>query len=88
MDAAENPLRNRSYEEIKGLLGTIIGGEEDTRVYDKPTVNADIPTDFDSRKQWPSCIHPIRDQKSCGSCWAFAASEALTDRFCIASGGK
>jgi cathepsin B len=45
------------------------------------------PTSFDSRTQWPSCIHPIRDQAQCGSCWAFAASEALSDRFCIASSG-
>jgi len=44
-----------------------------------------IPTSFDSRTKWANCIHPIRDQKQCGSCWAFAASQVLSDRFCIVS---
>jgi len=52
-----------------------------------PVVN--IPATFDARQQWPSCttIGNIRDQGSCGSCWAFAATESLADRFCIASSG-
>ena len=33
-------------------------------------------------------MHPIRDQMRCGSCWAFAASEVLGDRFALASQGK
>eukprot|EP01017_Pseudomicrothorax_dubius_P026877 TRINITY_DN3038_c0_g2_i2.p1 TRINITY_DN3038_c0_g2~~TRINITY_DN3038_c0_g2_i2.p1 ORF type:complete len:479 (+),score=98.24 TRINITY_DN3038_c0_g2_i2:112-1548(+) len=44
-----------------------------------------VPDSFDARRTWPNCIHPIRDQKHCGSCWAFAGSEVLSDRFCIAS---
>ena len=43
----------------------------------------DLPTDFDGRKKWPKCIHPIRIQSHCGSCWAFATAEAISDRFCI-----
>eukprot|EP01132_Coremiostelium_polycephalum_P009934 gene9934-12182_t len=47
----------------------------------------DIPASFDSRVEFPGCIHEIRDQGHCGSCWAFAASGVLQDRFCIASHG-
>jgi len=44
---------------------------------------ADPPAAFDSRTQWKGLIHPIRDQQRCGSCWAFSASEVLSDRVAI-----
>merc|ERR1712038_1546058 len=46
----------------------------------------EVPSDFDSRRQWEGLVHPIRDQQQCGSCWAFSASEVLSDRIAIASG--
>lgn len=49
--------------------------------------DSDVPASFDARQQWPKYIHAIRDQQQCGSCWAFAASETLSDRFAIASNG-
>lgn len=51
---------------------------------DEEVDEGDLPTDFDGRKKWPKCIHPIRTQGRCGSCWAFATAEAISDRFCIA----
>lgn len=49
-----------------------------------------LPENFDARKKWPHCptIREVRDQGSCGSCWAFAAVEAMSDRLCISSQGN
>jgi len=46
-----------------------------------------IPASFDARlkPEWSGCIHSVRDQKTCGSCWAFSSAAFLEDRFCIAS---
>jgi len=46
------------------------------------------PESFDSETNWPQCakvIGDIRDQSNCGCCWAFAGSEAASDRMCIAT---
>lgn len=50
----------------------------------------DLPDSFDSRVLWPNCssIKEVRDQSTCGSCWAFAAVEAMSDRICIGNGQR
>lgn len=74
-----------TLEEAKRYLGAPIKPLTDVTPI---TIHAEqVPDSFDSRDQWPNCIHPIRDQAQCGSCWAFAASEVLSDRYCIASNG-
>ncbi|CAG5118286.1 unnamed protein product [Candidula unifasciata] len=53
-------------------------------------VREDLPDTFDPRTKWTSCpsLSEIRDQSNCGSCWAFGAVEAITDRICIKGGGQ
>ncbi|KAK9875093.1 hypothetical protein WA026_005888 [Henosepilachna vigintioctopunctata] len=52
--------------------------------------NITIPSEFDARQKWPYCnsIGQISDQSVCGSCWAFATTEMITDRICIHSLGS
>jgi cathepsin B len=82
----ENPFINWTHDEIKSLLSL----KHFAPLRNNIEVGnvQDLPTNFDARVKWPECIHPIRDQQHCGSCWAFGLTEVLSDRFCIASQGK
>jgi len=45
-----------------------------------------LPKQFDSRRTFAGCVGPVLDQGRCGSCWAFGAIEAISDRLCIQNG--
>jgi cathepsin B len=81
----EHTFKDMTFDEIKMRLGLKMMDKSKLKPVFYGQVRDDLPTSFDARKQWPDCIHAIRDQQRCGSCWAFAASEVLSDRFCIAS---
>lgn len=91
--AAHQPFfEGLTFDDARGLLGTTLSHVSKhlnetlhESVY-AAIPDEDLPSDFDSRTKWPGLIHPIRDQERCGSCWAFSASEVLSDRVAIAKG--
>lgn len=81
---------NADISYVKKLCGTILHGGPRLPVRETFAEKLGLPDNFDSRTQWPNCptIQEIRDQGSCGSCWAFGAVEAISDRICVHSNGK
>lgn len=79
-----------TIKQVKGLLGAWLkpGKELGLKVLTHKVIK-DLPENFDARENWPGCptIKEVRDQGSCGSCWAFGAVEAMSDRYCIHSRG-
>jgi len=45
---------------------------------------ADLPVNIDWRDK--RCVGPVKDQESCGSCWAFATTAILESAHCINTG--
>jgi len=87
--------RNFHPETDMGYIRSMMGALKEPKKVKLPIQTRDltglrIPDNFDAREKWPNCtsLKEIRDQGGCGSCWAFAATEAMTDRLCIATNGE
>lgn len=79
-----------SRRELRGMLGVVFPNDNEGVSCPKnvDVDMTDVPDSFDARTQWPGFIHKPLDQAQCGSCWAFAASEVLSDRLAIATNGS
>ncbi|XP_061714221.1 cathepsin B-like [Cydia pomonella] len=89
--AGRNFPLDTSLTYIKGLMGLLKSSSVSklpVQIHEDGLI-ANLPENFDSREKWPSCpsLNEIRDQGSCGSCWAMGATEVMTDRVCIYSNG-
>jgi len=91
---AADPERFGTFEDVKTLCGTFVKGHPNWKapnleVYEDVTpINATALADsLDLRTAHPACtvIGKIRDQSSCGSCWAFGSVESFEDRRCIST---
>lgn len=89
---AEVPSRFESVVDVANLCGTWVKGHPKYNASILPESQIetakDIPESFDARTNWANCtvIGKIRDQSSCGSCWAFGSTESFEDRRCVATG--
>lgn len=53
-----------------------------------PKIKISLPKNFNGKEIWKGLLSPVRNQGSCGSCWAFASVTCLADKFNIQSMGK
>ena len=80
--AKEYPHLTRAR--VRSMLGDL----DRATPKDKYAPSNDLPESFDARTQWGDVILPVRDQESCGGCWAFATAETAGDRLGILGCGK
>ncbi|KAJ3646645.1 hypothetical protein Zmor_024222 [Zophobas morio] len=90
--AGENFPENITMESLQRLNGALfIKPQFRPKVKYYDISRKDIPEFFDASEEWSECndvIATIRHQGQCGACWAFASTEVMADRLCIATGGK
>jgi cathepsin B len=87
LDYEDHPFKDLTKDDLIKKLGLMKDNSIQLRNIMYGETTQALPRTFNSKDKWPQCIHPIRDQQNCGSCWAFSSSEVLSDRMCIATGG-
>ncbi len=89
--ADETSVSRLDPQERKKLLGTILDKvppgqdkakpDKPSKPEPRPEPDPDLPDYYDWRDQ--AVVTPIKDQASCGSCWAFGAIAALESAYLI-----
>ena len=77
----ENVFRGWTESELHALLGVKLPEE----VASLPVFESDVVPPMTLSWENDKCIHEVRNQGSCGSCWAFGVAGMLSDRCCMHS---
>jgi len=88
---AAAPSKFGGPEDVEFFMGAFLPGDakySEPRAKDITPSNDALPSSFDSATKWPQCsvIANVRDQSTCGTCWAFASAASFESRACIESG--
>ena len=88
----------KNSTQVQSKLGLVASADVDAAVSDFSVPNNALvaqlflnlkclflPSSLDLRSKYIKCtsIRTIRNQLNCGSCWAFASMNSLSDRYCI-----
>jgi hypothetical protein len=93
----ENPFLDLVMGSVRTAANTVsnylpkFGPAKEAAPAHRPLLGAMSSIEYDNfnvNTKWPECQTEMRNQASCGSCWAFAGAGMLEHRFCVKTGTK
>jgi len=80
-----NIFKDWTDEEFRGSLGMKDNSFEENFASQNPVLGDSQNENNVDTQDWSmsNCIHEIRDQGKCGSCWAFSTASIISDKCCL-----
>ena len=82
VDYEANVFKGWTDDEMKSTLGLLKSEPVPLQSDLDLATTSELPPSIDWRTQ-ADCVHVIRSQGGCGSCWAFAVAGMISDRCCL-----